>query len=253
MESQEQFYVTLPSNNSMNYFPNNVLSSFKTKLATPLSLQGEWEVALVEFIYPFSWFNVNSRNNKFSLLEENQEIYTGFVPKGYYADTTNVCNAIKKSLPETFRNRVNFNTDENTGRVDAAIDLNSALCLSQGLGQLLGYPEGVISSSTRHAPFSPDMDGGLHALYVYTDIIENQRVGDISAPLLKIVSVNRKKSGEVVSHSFQRPHYYPVKSKYIDIISIDIRSDVGEKVPFESGKVIAILHFRSLRKPSLFY
>ena len=125
MEGEEQFYVTLPSNNSMNYFPNNVLSSFKTKLATPLSLQGGWEVALVEFIYPFSWFNVNSRNNKFSFLEENQEIYTGFIPKGYYNNTSNVCSAIKKSLPENFQNWVNFHTDENTGRVDTMIDLNS--------------------------------------------------------------------------------------------------------------------------------
>ena len=252
MERVEQFYVTLPSNNSLNYFPSNVVSSFKTKLATPLSLQGEWEVALVDFIYPFSWFNVNNNNNRFSFYEENQEVYTGFIPNGYYSDTTKVCNALKKSLPEPFRNRVNFNMDENTGRLDTMIDLSNSLCLSEGLGQLLGYSQEIITENSRHAAFAPDIDGGLHALYVYTDIIENQRVGDISAPLLKIVPVNRKKAGEIVSHSFLRPHYYPVKSKYTDIISIDIRSELGEKVPFESGKVIAILHFRSVRNSALF-
>ena len=47
-----QFYLTLPSNSSMEYFPANTLTNFKTKLAQPLELIGEWEVALSEFQYP---------------------------------------------------------------------------------------------------------------------------------------------------------------------------------------------------------
>jgi hypothetical protein len=45
-------YVVLPSNSSMEYFPDNTLANFKVKLAKPLILEGQYEVALVEIIYP---------------------------------------------------------------------------------------------------------------------------------------------------------------------------------------------------------
>ena len=48
-------YVTLPSNSSMNFFPNNTLSSFTTKLQHQISLDGLYEVALTEIILPFNW------------------------------------------------------------------------------------------------------------------------------------------------------------------------------------------------------
>ena len=42
-----QFYLTLPSNSSTEYFPANTLTNFKTKLTQPVELAGDWEVALV--------------------------------------------------------------------------------------------------------------------------------------------------------------------------------------------------------------
>ena len=45
-------YVVLPSNSSMEYFPDNTLANFKVKLARPLILEGQYEVGLVEIIYP---------------------------------------------------------------------------------------------------------------------------------------------------------------------------------------------------------
>ena len=57
------FYVTLPSDSSMNYFPENKISHFISRLPTPIELKGGWEVGLVEFIYPHTWYNVNSTNN----------------------------------------------------------------------------------------------------------------------------------------------------------------------------------------------
>ena len=41
----EEFYVTLPSNSSGAYYPDNTLSDFTTKLFKPIDLTGEWEVA----------------------------------------------------------------------------------------------------------------------------------------------------------------------------------------------------------------
>ena len=46
----------------MEYFPANKLTNFKTKLAQPLELI-ECEVALSEFQYPRSWYNLRHLDN----------------------------------------------------------------------------------------------------------------------------------------------------------------------------------------------
>src|SRR5437899_3508753 len=52
------FYLTLPSNSSTEYYPNNILTNYTTKLAVEVSLRGEWEVGLPEIIFPKNWLNL---------------------------------------------------------------------------------------------------------------------------------------------------------------------------------------------------
>ena len=56
------FYLTLPSNSSEKYYPNNTLTHFITKLHNDVSLEGEWEVGLVDIMYPRNWYNVEFQN-----------------------------------------------------------------------------------------------------------------------------------------------------------------------------------------------
>jgi hypothetical protein len=42
----------------MDYFPNNTLASFTTRLPEMLDLDGSWEIELAEIQYPHSWYNV---------------------------------------------------------------------------------------------------------------------------------------------------------------------------------------------------
>src|SRR3989442_1407967 len=55
------FYLTLPSNSSEKYYPDNTLAHFTTKLHNDVTLTGEWEVALAEIMYPRNWYNVNDQ------------------------------------------------------------------------------------------------------------------------------------------------------------------------------------------------
>ncbi len=48
------FYVTLPSNSSMDYYDNTV-SNFTTHLSIPIQLNGPNEVGLVEITYDHCW------------------------------------------------------------------------------------------------------------------------------------------------------------------------------------------------------
>jgi hypothetical protein len=61
------FYVTLPSDSSANYFPNNTVVRFITKLPERIRLEGEYEMALAEIIYPHTWYNVDNQDEKYWL------------------------------------------------------------------------------------------------------------------------------------------------------------------------------------------
>lgn len=56
------FYLTLPSDSSKRYYPENTTACFKTKLSDRIDLDGEYEVGLAQLIYPRSWYNFNNRD-----------------------------------------------------------------------------------------------------------------------------------------------------------------------------------------------
>src|ERR1700690_2791681 len=88
------FYLTLPSNSSMKYYPNNTLTSFVTRLQTTIDLTGNWEVALSEFHFPPSWYTIKRGGVHFTTMCDDyittNEIrqlrshHSLFVPGGYY-------------------------------------------------------------------------------------------------------------------------------------------------------------------------
>ena len=49
------FYVTLPSNSSLADFQGNTLTNFTTCLKNPLRLDGIYEVALAQVLFPKNW------------------------------------------------------------------------------------------------------------------------------------------------------------------------------------------------------
>ena len=48
-------YIYLKSSDSLDIYPDNVLSDFCVKLPESIELEGSWELALVEIQYPTSW------------------------------------------------------------------------------------------------------------------------------------------------------------------------------------------------------
>jgi len=69
MNSQQQFYIVLPSNSSMDIFPNNNIANFTVNLPAPLELDPtQWEIGLSEIQFPHLWYNV--RDGKNVLIKE---------------------------------------------------------------------------------------------------------------------------------------------------------------------------------------
>ena len=239
------FYVTLPSDSSMNYFPENKISHYITHLPTPIELLGSWEVALTQIIYPHTWYNVNEHNNLFGYDIGNGKMVGRRIPPGYYNSTSEIVNAMKV---EDQKPNIFFDFNDNTKKVRISVREKARVCLEDGLAQLLGFePLEVVSfdsnlETTMESPFSADPCVHYQILMVYTDIIEPQIVGNVLAPLLRIVNVTGR-DGEMVSAQYDRPHYLPV-SRIINSLEIVIRTHTGALTPFERGRSYVKLHFR---------
>ena len=103
MESPD-FYLTLPSNASMNTHPDNTLTHYITTLPQPLTLSGQWECCLVETLYPHSWYKVREEDAWFGIglrnTDETEEFTTTRtrIEAGYYQGPKTLVKTINKSL-----------------------------------------------------------------------------------------------------------------------------------------------------------
>ena len=296
------FYLTLPSNSSMNVYPTNTLTHYTTKLQAPISLTGEREVALEEISLPYTWHQLPTGVGRWTverkIWSELRRPFSGEhinriyeVPPGDYTITALV-DYMNDLMSDDFAHRefaiFNMDTessvtyeklegelipqiqyDSKAKRVYCQVPVGFDIKFSQTLAAVLGfdddqlcyhpdamlitrddeevevhYEDGptdtfkVITANRR-----PDITAGIHHVYVYCDIVESIPVGDTLAPLLRVVET-KKHHGGVINDIFNPPRYLPVQKKNFGTIEIDIRTDFGDKVPFESGKVVCTLHFR---------
>ena len=94
---ESEFYVTLPSNSSMRYFPDSKTSDFVTKLLRTLQLDGEWEEGLVEIDYPHTWYNTCQGKNSVEIYELEKWAQEVSIPTGYYKKVIDVTEALRKA------------------------------------------------------------------------------------------------------------------------------------------------------------
>ena len=105
--SEATFFVLLPSNSSMEYFPDNTTTKFVTKLPRNLCSVGEWRVALIEIDYPLNFLHVPTMENYITLVagDHNSEIVDQtthpaeenfYVPSGIYQSIEELLDTINK-------------------------------------------------------------------------------------------------------------------------------------------------------------
>ena len=63
--------LTLPSNASQNIYAENTTPDFTVHLPKRLDFVGPWEVALVEFCYPNSWYNLSGLSDYYLYYRQN--------------------------------------------------------------------------------------------------------------------------------------------------------------------------------------
>ena len=267
----DHFYVTLPSNSSEDVYGKQPMSSYRTHLAKNLQLDvDEWEVGLAELIYPHTWNNISEGKFRIRFLEQNVwEWKEAEIPSALYETPQQLVQTLndelKKVLGELQRDKIHFVYNVLLRKFTACVSQGymvrfpKILAIALGLGdvettlrQSQNEDEfGVTRKDTRLvfddkkiiAPYTVDLDRGLHTFFVYCDIVEYQLVGDANVPLLRTVTVAGK-NGEVIAKSFDNVHYVGLGRSTFQDIQVHITDDTGLRVPFEQGRVIVKLHFR---------
>ena len=64
------FHLTLPSGSSQRFFPNNTISSYTTKLAKSINLEGDYEVGISSIHFPLTYYNVQKDEFKIYFVKE---------------------------------------------------------------------------------------------------------------------------------------------------------------------------------------
>ena len=94
---ETEFFVTLPSNSSMQYFPDNKTSNFETKLSRTPQLDGEWEVGLAEVNYSHTWCNIREGKNSVEIYVPGKWFQEISIQPGYYEKVQDVIDALLKA------------------------------------------------------------------------------------------------------------------------------------------------------------
>lgn len=252
---KENFYLTLLSNSSIQYFPDNVTTRFSTKLPKSIKLEGEWSVGVVEFQYPCTMFTVQNHENvvyiKKEMLMPEQEkpslvYYKTHIPATNYDDINQILTALNN-----IGEKIKFRYDEISKFVSVMVKDESikSLTLTAKLGFQLGFEpnRNLVENGSGKCPANLHL-GLPSQLFVYCDIIEPQIVGDVMTPLLRIIPLDPANYiyGANKMHVFSPPHYLSVMRREFDTIEVDIRSSTGQKIPFQFGTVCVKLAFRKV-------
>jgi hypothetical protein len=177
------------------------------------------------------------------------------VPHGFYKTNDLFMDAVNSALRVSERSQFalgHFEIDSRTGgarfkKTPGKEFSVSKIEMSDVLGRQLGYSPQVNIAEHPIAPWPMDLSWGLpRHLFVYTDIIEPQMIGDVLAPILRVVNTKHHEIqyGDEVTQIYTTPHYVPVMKRVFSSIEIDLRLHDGVRAPFQIGLSQVKLHFR---------
>lgn len=280
------FYLTLPSNSSMEYYPDNTASNYFTKLPQDINLTGDYEVGLSEIQFSNTYFNISKNDCYFNYVAPEEEEADKDAPEGWRANAWRayaralagmqvahdavsgllvVPEGLYESneyfvytLNELVRKKVG-NQDDGKAKImfyynkaskKASLTVyehGGTLHVSSSLQRILSLSSNtVVGPGHYEGNFIMDLNENFKSVYVYCDLVSARQVGDTMAPLLRIVPMKDKKR-EVVHHIFEKPHYIPLSRLQFNAIEILLTTDMGKTIAFSSGSTIVTLHFRRKR------
>lgn len=271
--NKNDFYMVLPSNSSMDYYNDNTASRYTTLLPKQIDLDGEWVVGLSEIQFPCNFLHIsNSVESSIKILNDAGDlppvlrdigkVYEPIIcslPNAVFRDvsdlifTLNEAMDMKEHFKFEYSKGQGFVTIKKICTVNACGNRQHWLYLSDKLANMLGFKRGKLffndATPSQEGDLPSSLSRGLpDSLFVYSDICSPYVTGDVQSALLRMVPFNTSAYSYGSTHcvTFSTPHYIPLIRNSFRTIEMDIRSHLGELIPFEYGPLSVTLHFKRL-------
>ena len=262
------FDIVLPSKSSLVDFPHNRPGNFRTRLHHGIHLDGSYEVALVNIMYPVSFHNLPENRAFFDVdyLGENHKIVCAH---GYYARADVLIAEIQLAMKmyaerigiSELSDAVQFTYDSVQGCVKMEINhqtqptkvkfkdpslLGTLLGFRNGtdyLGSVIGKTDGNgLPCLNERFIGHPDLHT-IKTVYVYADLISYSLIGQHYTPLLAHFMCSGN-YGQVEERVFLDKYFKNVIIRDLNTIHIGLYDNSGNELKFASGEVVATLRFR---------
>ena len=274
-------YLVLPSNSSIDLYPDNKVSHFTVQLPKTIDLDGSYEIALTEIFYPHSWFNLEADDDIWIEYHHKTVTATTTLHEGSYPDAKSIIDELMNNLQSKFRiNRKRYlekirlaireketeperdtvrkiETEIQKLKLDLGLEFNShtqlvqlslgsdsTFAMSTRFANILGFDrEWFDERGDYYSSRLVDMTR-INAIYMYCDLVEPRVVGDTLAPLMGVIAVEDDKEGKNVWIRYTKLQYHPVVKRNISDITISLCDETGQLIRFRKGKAILVLHLR---------
>ncbi|KAI1690601.1 hypothetical protein Ddc_24826 [Ditylenchus destructor] len=172
---------------------------------------------------------------------EEKQMEKKIIEDGFHFPITVLDNEVVKAVTS-----LQFNFNESSGKFQISFDDEiDSVQLSFVLNYTLGFQEGRYLENNEIAKRMPDLRGGIDQLYVYTNVCQDMIVGDRLTNMIRNVSVSGK-PGQVIEKIYDSPIYNKIMHHSLDEIEVDIRTNDGRPIPFETGEVTVTLFFKKV-------
>jgi hypothetical protein len=168
---------------------------------------------------------------------------------GFYGSIQEFITDINKALEkEVGDDIIYFTYSTKTGKVTCHLKKPRHNVFVAGrISLILGYAGketiiDVAKGAAQESPYAADLSF-FSSIFTYCNIVEAQMVGNVNAKLIKTVPVEGT-HGDIITKTFTNIQYVPVETKSFRDVEILLRTDTGDPVSLERGKVVVTLHFR---------
>ena len=276
-------FLTLPSNSSMDIYPENKVSDYMVHLPKEINLSGSWKLGLSEILCQNSWYNIDT-NQCYIFYQSSGLKFVAVFPAGHYLQTQYIVLQMLHEMKRQFQARnkalvsegvlikpidvfFNLTYSSQMQRITTSIQQKNGapvvereregnmqpdvvVTLSDELVSVLGFRKKrywEIGEYTLKSVANVDI---VNAIYVYCDVIEDRTVGHTLASLLAVLPVTGK-PGVYVSKRYDKMQSHLVLKKNLSDIHILLRDDQAKRIRFRKKKVIVTLYLQPRKLNSL--
>ena len=282
MDENKSSFLYLPSNVARQRYVSNTPSHFKIPLAEPLNFRDRdnWEVSLSELYFPSSYYNISQDNNSNLTIQYHIKgvVHTKKVtiPQGHYDPASYVkevnkeIKKIKHKFTETsepkvlFKGRLKYNPNSRKISLVLTNHLEAMTFHGDDFRNMLGLEKAndpgeltikfeekdeLHSTEEYHYEFPKSCSfnyKGAH-MYVYSSLVKDSIVGNMFAPIVRVVGLEDKPKSETIHREFTVPNYLPLRSSSFNEVELELTDGMGNSMKFNQGNSVAVFHFKKKR------